>query len=343
MQMKKGISLIVLVITIIVMIILAASVVITLSNTGIINKASQAVDVTNQSQVQDIAALIWADVYMDGLRDEELVDKVKEQLNEQNIKEDKWIIDVTNTGITITDINSITLGHLIKASDIGKTVDYKANGVEDWKILYVDEKNGYVFLITSTYQGMSPIAANESVANLSRMANTGRTYLEIYNIFRLNNTDYTLTDIYLNNKSVAGLITGYSNYANTEDYGTNVVGAIGGPTVEILLAAYEQVNPGKVKYIIDKTQENGEYGYFIDWSKKYGYQAAMSFEATKQNYYYFVATPAALTEETIYAAGMGFINAYSYKEQYVGINPVVCLKLSTPATVGTTTDFSLVK
>ena len=36
--MKKGISLIVLVITIIVMIILAAAVVISLNNTGIINK-----------------------------------------------------------------------------------------------------------------------------------------------------------------------------------------------------------------------------------------------------------------------------------------------------------------
>ena len=43
MQMKKGISLIVLVITIIVMIILAASVVISLSNNGIIGRANEAV------------------------------------------------------------------------------------------------------------------------------------------------------------------------------------------------------------------------------------------------------------------------------------------------------------
>ena len=44
---KQGISLIVLVITIIVMIILAAAVVITLSNTGIIDRAGKAVDLTN--------------------------------------------------------------------------------------------------------------------------------------------------------------------------------------------------------------------------------------------------------------------------------------------------------
>ena len=56
--MKKGISLIVLVITIIVMIIIAASVVITLTNTGITNKANEAVDLTNEKQVQNLAALI---------------------------------------------------------------------------------------------------------------------------------------------------------------------------------------------------------------------------------------------------------------------------------------------
>ena len=68
MKSKKGISLIVLVISIIVMIILAASVVITLSNTGVINRASEAVDLTNEAQVQDMAALIWADAFMDNLR-----------------------------------------------------------------------------------------------------------------------------------------------------------------------------------------------------------------------------------------------------------------------------------
>ena len=76
--MKKGISLIVLVITIIVMIILAASVVITLSNTGVIDRAGQAVDLTNEAQVQDLAALIWADAYMDNLRGQDLIDKVTE-------------------------------------------------------------------------------------------------------------------------------------------------------------------------------------------------------------------------------------------------------------------------
>ena len=55
MQKKKGISLIVLVITIIVMIILAGSIILTLSNSGIINKANEAVGSTNEAQIQEMA------------------------------------------------------------------------------------------------------------------------------------------------------------------------------------------------------------------------------------------------------------------------------------------------
>ena len=53
MQKKKGISLIVLVITIIVMIILAGSIIITLSNSGIITKANEAVDLNNEKQMEE--------------------------------------------------------------------------------------------------------------------------------------------------------------------------------------------------------------------------------------------------------------------------------------------------
>ena len=59
--MKKGISLIVLVITIIVMIILAASVVITLSNTGIISNSSKAAFMQDIQAMQNQIALYMVD------------------------------------------------------------------------------------------------------------------------------------------------------------------------------------------------------------------------------------------------------------------------------------------
>lgn len=49
---KKAVSLIVLVITIIVMVILAGAIILTLDNSGIINKASEAVEETNLATAQ---------------------------------------------------------------------------------------------------------------------------------------------------------------------------------------------------------------------------------------------------------------------------------------------------
>ncbi|MBR6689338.1 MAG: type II secretion system protein [Clostridia bacterium] len=109
MKKKQGISLIVLVITIIVMIILAAAVVVTLNNTGVIDKASYAVQLTDEKQAQDLAALIWAETYLDEDRTDTIEKVVKDKLKEQGITDENWNIDITNTGVTVSkkeDVNN---------------------------------------------------------------------------------------------------------------------------------------------------------------------------------------------------------------------------------------------
>ena len=106
MQKRKGISLIVLVITIIVMMILAASVVITLSNTGIVERASQAVQLTDEKQVQDMAAIAWADCYIEEYRGSALVEEVTRRLASQGVSTTDWNITITDTGVTVKDKNS---------------------------------------------------------------------------------------------------------------------------------------------------------------------------------------------------------------------------------------------
>ena len=103
---KKGISLIVLVITIIVMIILAAAVVITLTSSGVIDRASHAVNLTNEAQVQDLAALTWSDCYLDKYRGDALVEEVTRRLGEQGVSVEEWQITITDTGIVVKDKNS---------------------------------------------------------------------------------------------------------------------------------------------------------------------------------------------------------------------------------------------
>lgn len=58
---KSGISLIVLVITMIVMIKLAAAIILSLSNSGIIGKANSAVQANNVAQIKESVALLQMD------------------------------------------------------------------------------------------------------------------------------------------------------------------------------------------------------------------------------------------------------------------------------------------
>lgn len=99
MKRKQGISLIVLVITIIVMVVLAAAVVVSLSNSGIINKASDAVSATNVKEVEQLANLAWAEEFIDGKRDDELKASVLGKLEDYT---DKYDFEVSNNGVTVT-------------------------------------------------------------------------------------------------------------------------------------------------------------------------------------------------------------------------------------------------
>ena len=105
--MKKGISLIVLVITIIVMIILAASVIIAMSNNGIIDRASQAVQLTDEKQVQDLAALAWAEAYLDEDRVVTMEKAVKDALAAQGVTTADWNIEVSDTGVVVTSKSNV--------------------------------------------------------------------------------------------------------------------------------------------------------------------------------------------------------------------------------------------
>lgn len=110
--MKKGISLIVLVITIIVMIILAASVVISLSNSGIINRADYAVNETNTKLEITKLELLQAEVLAEGhgkIGVTEYIDKLKE---EDLIEESVLQISSIATLVTTADSSKLLIKQL---------------------------------------------------------------------------------------------------------------------------------------------------------------------------------------------------------------------------------------
>ncbi len=71
------------------------------SSDPIIDKANQAIETTNLTQAQNLASLIWAEAYMDGLTGKALENKVKTELAKDGITEDKYEIIVTDKGVTI--------------------------------------------------------------------------------------------------------------------------------------------------------------------------------------------------------------------------------------------------
>ncbi len=132
MQKKKGISLIVLVITIIVMVILAGAIILTLNNSGIIGKASEAVEETNLTTTKEVASLAWAEAYMDGVREVEGEDgfeaRIEDALKNNNVDQSKYILEITTSGVTVKIKPIITW---LKTSEgelaIGSTVKTSTN------------------------------------------------------------------------------------------------------------------------------------------------------------------------------------------------------------------------
>ncbi len=345
MQNKKGISLIVLVITIIVMIILAAAVVITLNNTGVINRASQAVDLTNEVQVQDLAALVWADAYMDGKRGSELETIVKTELSNQGVKETDWNITVTDTGVSITNKNSATgLGSLITSDNYGDTVDYSVtvDGTTygDWQIYY--HNTDYVYIIAKDIINTVSLDKETPVASLSEITVDSlpegeNTMLDLYEIFRVGESEKYQLKEQLNCEAAAQLMVDYANFSyTTANYKGYVVGAIGAPTLELFAEGWNAKG-----YSPKLNISLGSAGYRIN-DEEPSIELWNDGLYTRTNGSYWLASPAdCFTDDVmgVYATSLSF----NLNVETLGIRPVVCLKASIPATVGTTTDFSLVK
>ena len=105
MKSKRGISLIVLIITIIIMIILASSIILTLSNSGIINRANEAVEKTDLAQVKNLAALKWAEAYLDEniTEKEDYKNYIEQGLRESRINPDDYRIIITENGVEVRE------------------------------------------------------------------------------------------------------------------------------------------------------------------------------------------------------------------------------------------------
>ena len=338
---NKGITLVALVITIIILLILAGISISALTNTGIFGKAKDA------KQKSDEAAL------------------------DQNTKLDEYESEINaylpgqnnggggqGSGINANTIASAT--DTEKANNYyGKSVNYtSANGVTGWKIFYADSSN--IYLIADDYVdvaklprgtdksgnsvGNAPANTDSSykkaapLNNIMKAYSTGAARITTDTIKNLNSSFFARSDSSKNTnynmRAVAYMLdtTAWSTFKDSNGKADYV---IGGPTLEMLFKSYNQKHPGK-NYEAQATSaigyqlrvNEGTWKDYTDSSSDYldSSDSLYVLPSSKGASAMWLASPSAYTASVMYVYCSGYVSVSDYDANDRGFRPLVCLK-----------------
>ena len=157
MKKKKAISLIVLVITIIVMAILAATIIITLSNTNIINQAKDAVEKENESSIKENVELVVNALQISHLGNFQEItqEELQEKLGDDYIVGLSNVFDIyhkksnllfrVQADKTVKFVGNATLNTVTKNGDKEHPIILKEKGISNINLTYADNQNVSVY------------------------------------------------------------------------------------------------------------------------------------------------------------------------------------------------------
>ena len=239
-----------------------------------------------------------------------------------------------------------------------KVTNYESiNGQDDWKIFYSD--GTHIFLITGDYVDLSVANRLNSNTGMTKIgtkyrANWSSTPSSLQTVedtvkTRFKATGYTLNSSNANSKCVSTLLNA-SNWESYKDNGDMTEYAIGGSTIEMWIASWNELCEKKYKKLSDKVYCNNTayYGYYVGTSSNptsaYIYSSVMSAkdgynnslyypnhesvsDGDKSCYYYWLASPAEVySGYGVLGVGCnGYVNGYGYDNTSVGVRPVVSL------------------
>lgn len=376
---KRGISLIVLIITIIVIIILAAVVILNISKNNPVESAKEAKFKEDIRSFQDDLSLSISKDYTAkaGQRDDKfnattfdeikklyipcftkeyegkLVikdDELKYVGDKVTEKEKKWLDDV---GIK-EDIKTAAEKVAEDASYYGKSItNYTANGVSDWKIFYSDGNNAYLIAsdyvdvdkLPSTSKGHKPENTRSGCPKAATFDDcnvitdySGSSDITDEKIKKLNNDYFSkgYTSMATNMKMVAYMLDTniWSSFkAEQAEY------AIGGPTIEMLMASYNKKYDANYMARVNSTTM---YGYEIskdggeNWSSGYGEILNLSdslyvISSSEDAYGMFLASPSNYNSYNyrgyciLHVTHRGSVADADFRVDNIGFRPIVCL------------------
>ena len=372
-ESEKGITLIALVITIIVLLILAAvSIAMLTGENGILKKASTAKEKTLEAENEEKVnlAVLAVKAQKNGGFDSTLL---KEELKKYGLSgetDENGTTTVEKNGKTYTidsegnvtsktatgnddneGMNNITAQMVAEHPETYyglKVTNYTStNGQNDWRIFYSDGE--HIFLITGDYvdlsvanrlssnTGMKKIGTKyganwDSVpSSLQTVDNTIKT--------RFMATGYTLNGSNANSKCVSTLLNA-SNWESYKDNGNMAEYAVGGSTIEMWMASWNELCDKKYNKPSDKLHCNNpsSTGYYVGTSSsaisaKDGYNNSLYYphhEGVSDGDYdchgYWFASPSAEGRASVLAeADNGLVGGAACTEIGVSLRPVVSL------------------
>ena len=318
MKNNKGVTLIALIITIIVLLILAGiGITMVAGPNGILSRAQEAKTTTAEKAAKEKVDLSVSGAIARSNYGELTIGNLKEEVEKYGgtIKEEKTEFPVTvimdGKEYVVTSngkVSKDTLASLkISNANIGEYIDLGNNVIntdattDDWRILYVDETTNKVHVILADY------LPNEKIPEGNNISTKG------YSVWSKNNRDELLD--YLKDT------TKWSSLAN----GISGAEVTGGPTGELLMNSYNAKQGTNLDYTTSPTLDTEELLYVP--------RTAEVTEDGQTTDSYWLASPYA---NDAYSVWIVYYRGYLYSDSYYnegsdGVRPVVCLSSEIPA------------
>ena len=316
MKNNKGVTLIALIVTIIVLLILAGVVLLMiLGQNGILNRAQEAKVTTAEKVAKEKVELSVSGAIARSNYGELTIENLEEEVGKYSgeitgnefpvtvIIDGKEYIVTSNGKVSKNTLASLGISnenigdYIDLGNDVIDTEETKGVTTDDWRILYVDETTNKVHVILADYLPKDKIPEGN---NISKQG---------YNVWSTKDRTALLDYIEGTDK--------WSRFAN----GISGATVTGGPTIDLIENSYKANHNGS-SWSATVAKEQDLYVPHNEIVKEDG----------RKTTGYWSASPYPSNADTVWFVGYsgGVYNDY-YSYGYIGVRPVVCLPSETPA------------
>jgi len=346
---NSGITLISLIITIILLLILAGvSIGALTGENGILNQAQNAkleneiASVKEDIELEIVKSFDNAGNYDDNVATERLKKNLK--IKDEDITNKDGVLTINYKGykVYVDTKGNVTTGLTSGIIASNPTVYYgkevtnyeceNSAGVDAWQIFYADTENIYLIASNKITYDYTPSGKNGTEVNYTGEA------LVLKNVY----TDYKGSQDIINNKDILPWIRYVKEQPTRSIFNIKTVAylldtqawnvfkgddakyAIGGPTVELFIASYNQRHPENI--IEYETDING---YKVKWKTDEEYTTKITGLDSSEALYkksMWIASPSGYNNcRLVYINRTGDLDNCDYNQVWAGACPVVCL------------------